>query len=77
VRIGIPTESRPGQTVVAATPKTTAQLVALGYDVFVEAGAGANAKLPDEAYLAAGASIGTDADVWSSDIVIKVDEPNA
>ena len=77
MRIGIPTESRPGQTVVAATPKTTAQLVALGYDVFVEAGAGADAKLPDEAYLAAGASIGTDADVWSSDIVIKVDEPNA
>jgi NAD(P) transhydrogenase subunit alpha len=77
VRIGIPTESRPGQTVVAATPKTTAQLVALGYDVVVEAGAGAAAKLPDEAFMAAGASVASGEEVWASDIVIKVDEPSS
>ena len=76
MRIGIPTESRPGQTVVAATPKTTAQLVALGYEVLVEAGAGADAKLPDEAYQAAGATITTPDQVWASDVIVKVDEPN-
>ncbi len=76
MRIGIPTESRPGQTVVAATPKTAAQLVALGYEVLVEAGAGADAKLPDEAYLAAGATIAASDQVWASDVIVKVDEPN-
>ena len=41
MRIGIPRESRPGETLVAATAKTASQLAALGYDVVVEAGAGA------------------------------------
>jgi len=76
VRIGIPTEGRPGQTLVAATPKTAAQLVALGYQVQVEAGAGAEAKFPDDAYLAAGASIASTQAVWECDIVVKVDEPS-
>ena len=47
MRIGIPKEERPGETLVAATPKTAAKLIALGYDVMVEAGAGAAAKFPD------------------------------
>jgi NAD(P) transhydrogenase subunit alpha len=60
---------------VAATPKTVAQLVALGYEVQVEAGAGAEAKFPDAAYVAAGATIGSGQAVWAGDIVVKVDEP--
>ena len=40
VRIGIPRESRPGETLVAATAKTASQLAGLGYDVVVEQGAG-------------------------------------
>ena len=76
MRIGIPTEGRHGQTLVAATPKTVAQLVALGYEVQVEAGAGAEAKFPDDAYLAVGASIGSAQAVWACDVVVKVDEPS-
>ena len=38
--IGIPRESLPGETRVAATPQTVGQLIKLGYDVVVEAGAG-------------------------------------
>jgi NAD(P) transhydrogenase subunit alpha len=75
VRIGIPREEQPGETLVAATPKTTAKLIGLGYDVIVEAGAGAAAKFPDEAYVAAGATIGASADVWAADVVAKVNEP--
>ena len=37
MRIGIPTESRPGERLVAATPKTVGQLVGLGYEVVVRA----------------------------------------
>jgi NAD(P) transhydrogenase subunit alpha len=75
VRIGVPRESRPGETLVAATAKTVAQLVALGYEVVVEAGAGALADQPDAAYAAAGVEVGTAEAVWSSDIVIKVNAP--
>ncbi len=75
MRIGIPRESRPGETLVAATAKTASQLVALGYDVVVEQGAGAAADQPDTAFLDVGVDIGTSADVWSSDVVIKVNAP--
>ena len=75
MRIGVPREILPGETLVAATPKTVGQLVKLGYDVVVEAGAGKKASYPDGAYREAGAAIGKAADVWSSDIVAKVNEP--
>ncbi|HEV2797217.1 MAG TPA: Re/Si-specific NAD(P)(+) transhydrogenase subunit alpha [Nocardioides sp.] len=75
MRIGIPRESRPGETLVAATAKTAAQLAALGYDVVVEAGAGAAADQPDAAYEQAGVRVGSSADVWASDIVVKVNAP--
>jgi NAD(P) transhydrogenase subunit alpha len=77
VRLAIPTESLPGETLVAATPKTAAQLVALGYDVLVESGAGAAATFADEAYLAAGAKIAAADEVWAADAVLKVNEPSA
>ena len=54
VRIGVPKESWPGETLVAMTPKTADQLIKLGYELVIEAGAGAAAKFPDEAYEAAG-----------------------
>ena len=46
MRIGVPKESKPGETRVAATPKTVGQLIGLGYDV-VEAGAGTRANFSD------------------------------
>jgi NAD(P) transhydrogenase subunit alpha len=75
MRIGIPTESRTGERLVAATPKTAAQLVGLGYEVVVERGAGDAATFRAEAYEAAGASVGNAAAVWSSDVVAKVNAP--
>jgi NAD(P) transhydrogenase subunit alpha len=36
--IGVVLEARPGETRVAATPTTVAQLIKLGYDVVVDAG---------------------------------------
>ncbi len=75
MRIGIPRESRPGETLVAATAKTAAQLAALGYEVVVEQGAGDAADQPDAAYTDAGVSVGSADEVWSSDVVIKVNAP--
>ena len=75
VRIGVPQESRPGESRVAATPKTVGQLVALGYDVALERGAGARASFTDEAYAAAGAAIADRLDVWGSDVILKINAP--
>jgi NAD(P) transhydrogenase subunit alpha len=75
MRIGIPCESRPGERLVAASPSTVAQLIKLGYDVVVEAGAGAQASFPDEQYAQAGATVGDAAAVWSSDVVTCVNTP--
>jgi len=76
VRIGVPKETRPGETRAAATPKTVAQLITLGYDVAVESGAGALSSFTDQAYEGAGASVASTADVWGSDIVVKINPPS-
>jgi NAD(P) transhydrogenase subunit alpha len=59
---------------VSATPGTAAQLIKLGYDVVVEPGAGAGSTFADEAYVAAGASIG---DAVKADVVFGVNAPSA
>ncbi len=76
MRIGIPRESKPGETLVAATPATGALLMKLGYEVVVEAGAGAHASQPDLGYTAQGITIADAATVWSSDVVAKVNAPS-
>ena len=75
MQIGVPRESRPRETRVAATPKTVGQLVGLGYDVVIESGAGALASFDDEAYAAAGARVVDAQEAWGSDIVHKVNAP--
>lgn len=75
MKIGVPRESADGETRVAATPTTVAQLTGLGYDVLIEAGAGAEASFTDAAYDEAGAAIGQASDVWASEIVFKVNAP--
>ena len=75
MRIGIPRESKSGETLVAATPATATQLMKLGYEVVIEAGAGGQADQPDSAYAAAGVTIADAATVWSSDVVAKINAP--
>ena len=74
MRIGIPREPG-GETRVAATPKTVAQLIKLGYEVAVEAGAGAKSSYPDADYEAAGATIVDRASAWTGPIVAKINAP--
>ncbi|HEY0587642.1 MAG TPA: Re/Si-specific NAD(P)(+) transhydrogenase subunit alpha [Pseudoduganella sp.] len=76
MKIGVPAESRPGETRVAATPETVKKL-AVKHQVIVQAGAGIAASVTDEAYAAAGATIGTAADALGADMVLKVRAPNA
>jgi NAD(P) transhydrogenase subunit alpha len=76
MRIGVPAESRPGETRVAATPETVKKLAGK-HEVIVQAGAGILASVPDTAYVAAGATIGSAADALGADLVLKVRAPTA
>ena len=76
MRIGIPAETRPGETRVAATPETVKKLAAR-HQVLVEAGAGLRASCPDAAYEAAGATIVDTATAFGADMVLKVRSPDA
>jgi NAD(P) transhydrogenase subunit alpha len=75
MRIGIPQETLAGETRVAGTPKSVAQLIKLGYTVLVEAGAGDKASFPDDEYTAAGAEVADRQTVWAADIVAKINAP--
>jgi NAD(P) transhydrogenase subunit alpha len=76
VIIGIPRETSPGETRVAATPQTVGQIIKLGYSVLVESGAGAAASFADTAYEEAGAEIGTQDQALGCDVVLKVNAPD-
>lgn len=75
MNIGIPKESLPEETRVAATPKTVVQLIKLGYKVMVESGAGTKASFRDEDYTQAGAAVVDSTTIWTSDIVTKINPP--
>src|SRR6476469_1603616 len=75
-QIGVPSESRAGETRVAAAPKTVEQLRGLGYEVVVESGAGARASFADAAYEEAGARVDDRDGVWASDLVLKINAPS-
>ena len=73
--IGVPRELLENESRVAATPKTVQQILKLGFDVIVEHDAGFKASFEDQAFLDAGAKIGTSAEIWQSDIIFKVNAP--
>ena len=75
MRIGVPRERLANEARVAATPKTVEQLLKLGFTVAIESGAGKLASFDDGAYQAAGAEIADTADVWQSDLILKVNAP--
>ncbi len=76
MKIGIPAETRPGETRVAATPETVKKYVAAKHEVIVQAGAGVASSITDEAYQAAGATIASAADAFGADMVLKVRAPS-
>lgn len=78
MRIGIPAETRAGETRVAATPETVKKMLATGHTVMVENGAGQGASIPDAEYQAAGATMVSAADLYAkSEIVMKVKAPSS
>src|SRR5262245_25612255 len=77
MRIGVPLETRAGETRVAATAETVKKLVAGKHAVVVQTGAGVSASQTDNAYTTAGASIGSAADALGAELVLKVRLPSS
>lgn len=76
--IGIPRESRAGETRVAATPETVKKLAASGkHSIVVETGAGMGASFPDAEFQTAGARVASAEEAFGADIVLKVRGPTA
>jgi alanine dehydrogenase len=75
VRIGVPRETKPGENRVALTPDGVRVLRAEGCDVVVENAAGDASGFHDAEYRDAGAVIGSRAEAWAADLVVKVKEP--
>jgi alanine dehydrogenase len=79
VKVGVPKEIKNHEYRVALTPVGAHELVEHGHEVYVEAGAGVGSNIPDEEYVAAGATMLDAADdVWgTAEMVLKVKEPVA
>ena len=77
MKIGIPKEVHAGEKRVATTPDVAKQLIKLGFEVAIEAGAGSAAHYSDASYVEAGVTVVKNAqEVWTdSDIILKVREP--
>ena len=77
MRIGVPKEIHAGERRVATTPDVASHLIKMGFDVAVEAGAGAGASYSDEAFRAADCEIVASAsELWAnSDLMLKVRAP--
>src|SRR5436190_8123585 len=77
MRLTVLKERRPYETRVSATPETVKKLIALGFDVVVEKGAGEQSHFLDKAYEEAGATIASTPQkaLEKADVVLKVGAP--
>lgn len=76
MRIGVPSEVKNNENRVAMTPAGVVQLIKYGHEVFIQKGAGLGSGFRDEEYQQAGATIvGTAAEAWDMEMVMKVKEP--
>jgi alanine dehydrogenase len=79
MKVGIPKELKNHEYRVAITPAGVNELARGGHEVFVQKDAGAGSLIPDDDFVAAGATILPTADeVWQAgDLILKVKEPIA
>jgi NAD(P) transhydrogenase subunit alpha len=77
MRIGSPKEVMPGEARVAMTPDSATQLQKLGYECFIESGAGQLARFSDADYEAAGVTVVDSAAALfdAVDVIAKVRPP--
>jgi len=77
MKIAIPAEIHRGEKRLATSPEVVGKLIAAGFEVVVESGAGTGASIGDEMFREMGAEIDRDTEsVWAAgDLVLKVRPP--
>jgi alanine dehydrogenase len=77
MRVGVPSEIKPGEHRVGLTPTAVREYVGHGHTVLVQSGAGLGAGYADDVYVKAGATIVADANAVfaGADMIVKVKEP--
>ena len=78
MKVGVARETAHGERRVALVPEALGKLTAAGCEILVEAGAGAGAMIPDQAFTDAGARIVGTADLYAAaDVILRVQKPSA
>ncbi len=77
MKIGIPKELYGGEKRVATTPEAAEKISKLGFELYIESGAGALANISDAEYSAAGVTVlESREEIWSTaDIILKIRAP--
>ena len=77
MKVGVARESAAGERRVALVPEVLGKLTAAGLEILVEAGAGAGAAIPDQAYADAGATVVSTDDLYAAaDVILRVQKPS-
>ena len=77
MKVGVARETAPGERRVALVPEALGKLQAAGLEILVEAGAGAGASIPDQAYAGGGASIVSADELYrQAEVVLRVQKPS-
>jgi NAD(P) transhydrogenase subunit alpha len=79
MRIAAPKETAPGERRVALVPESCKKLIAAGYEISIEQGAGNSAGYTDDEYRQVGVAVQTDpvSLLGAADLVLKVTTPGA
>ena len=78
MKVGVAGETAHGERRVALVPESLGKLTAAGCEILVEAGAGAGALIPDQAFTDAGALVVSTADLYAgADVILRVQKPSA
>ena len=79
MKLAVPTETRPGERRVALVPEVAKKLIGAGWEICLQAGAGAEAAFSDAAFADAGAAVAPDAAsaVAGAGLVVRVNPPSA
>jgi len=76
MKVGVARETAAGERRVALVPEALGKLTAAGVEILVEAGAGAGAAIPDQAYVDAGATVVATVELYANaDAILRIQRP--
>lgn len=77
MKLGILKETKPNENRVSMSPNVAKNLIAKGYKIWVEDGAGQGSSYSNEAYVNAGASIASSGEIISStEVILRINPPS-